>query len=299
MATSPINFYALGARLQPLGLNEIKRSPLLLILDLHGVLVQRVQSSNRAEMRESQNYRPHWRRVNNHLVWKRPHLEKFLSIATARHTVAVWSAAERRNVMPVLKALSSDCNMQPSFEDRLAFISDRSICRPDKRSGPYNVIKYLPDVWGKLNFAYSEFDTIIVDDSPTKVRHTNHSAVVLPEYTPRNYGAGFNDEDTLLWLLLYLEYLIIGAGLDTDSLVRPPTFVQSQSLKGIASCRESLYSFEAFCSIGVDEACRASDSPRGFADVFYPPGALPSSRNIELPTPSLITTSLQPRAVTK
>lgn len=292
MTACPINFHTLGARLLPPALppapstNMLARTPLLLILDLHGVLVQRVQISDRQELAESRQCRKAWRKLNKHEIWQRPHLRTFLAIATARHTVAIWSAALKRNINPLIEALSSDFAFSPSLCDRLDFITDRSICRPDLPNGRFAVIKYLPDLW-RLHPRHSDFNTIIIDDTPSKIRDNALSAVVLPEYTPKNYGTGFNNEETLLWLLLYLEYLTIGAGIEFPNV--------GPSLGGIAASRRFLCSFETFCSMGFQEACRFSNSNNGRADVFFPPNVLDACARLSSgSTPALVASSSNP-----
>lgn len=240
--------------------------PFLLLLDLHGVLLQRVQKGNRVDNRRARQHRPPWKFIGKHYVWQRPYLRQFLDIVTTRYTVGLWSAAEERNVLPIISELSSDLQLTPPLMQRLEYLCYRAHCRPDPQSGKYAVVKYLPDIW---NFApFSDENTLIVDDTLEKVRHYPMSAVVIPEYNPENFPRSFNHDDTLLWLLLYIEYLSSSA----DSGNFPS--------RNIAQIRHSLLSFDTFCSIGRFQASRHSfsgenDQYSSHALAFFPrPGAL-------------------------
>lgn len=218
------------------------QKPFLVLLDLNGVLVQRINKGNREENRRSRQQRPPWRMIRKTYLWQRPYLRQFLDIVTTRHTVGIWSSAEMQSVLPILSELSSDLQLTPPLMQRLTYLRYRSDCRPDPQSGKYAVIKYLPDVWDTVPF--SDRNTLIIDDTHEKVRHHPRSAVVIPEYSASNLPETFNFDDTLLWLLLYIEYL--------TSAMESRDFWSSS----VAQIRPFLMTFEAFCNLGRSHASR-------------------------------------------
>lgn len=244
----PVDFSFLGARLHP---RNPQPSPLVLVLDLHGVLVQRLRNRDKEEVALSIAHRPPWRRFKKQIVWLRPHLRFFLNVATARHRVAVWSAAKRQNIEPLLDALSLDLGLRQPLSESLATLQDRSICRPDRASGLYEVVKYLPDFIERFPWSSAHIgNTVMVDDTVSKVRFNLPSAIVLPEYKASVMGDFYNDDDTLLWLLLYLEYLIVMSGLEADG-------------PGVPAVRDSLMPFQDFCQHGFAVASQhATDSEK-------------------------------------
>lgn len=240
LGNCPVNFSVLGARLQQ-GTSAGTRgaggahtqSSLLLLLDFNGVLVHRLNKNDRVENRLARQHRPPWKSSKHHHLWKRPYLRQFLDIATTKYTVGIWSAAEERTVLPIISDLSRDLQLTPPLMRRLSYLRFRSSCRPDPQSGKYAVVKYLPDVWSSVPF--SESNTLIIDDTFEKVRHYPSSAVVIPEYAASKFPESYNFDDTLLWLLLYVEYLALTAESGASS---------------IAQIRPFLMSFEAFCNLG-------------------------------------------------
>lgn len=300
-ATRPmINFHALGARLHTSFEQSHRRSPLLLILDLHGVLVQRIENHKEPELlRQTRSRRPCHMRHNRHEIWLRPYLRKFLMIISARHNVAIWSAAQPMTINPLLDEMSRITDLKPSFRERCTYILDRSKCRPDqdKRNGRFSVVKYLPDLWslppprtsstssestaqmpseGPAGLDFTERNTIIVDDTFSKVRFQPNSALVLPEYNIHNYHYTYDNDDTLLWILLYLEYLIEATGLesyDDKGEKRPDDGLNSSP--GIAPMRPMLLSFENFWTEGFNLAFNFSspyqrEKLQSLAYVFFP-----------------------------
>lgn len=235
----PVNFPQLGARLRS-GLNgSLPLSSLLVILDLHGVLVQRVRSDDKGTLAASRQQRPHWGKISKHFVWNRPYLREFFTLASARYNIAIWSAAKEQNVMPILEAISTNIDLHPPLTNQFKFIAHREDCRPDPESGKFAVVKLLPDFWRQSK--HTQRDTVIVDDTISKVRFDSWSAVIVPEYNVENYYQTFNTDDTLLWLLLYLEYLVEASGLDSNG-------------PGIALTRPNLHTFETFWNTGFQEA---------------------------------------------
>lgn len=300
-ASITINFHALGSRIHSNFNDANRRSPLLLILDLHGVLIQRIGKKHPEMGRLTHNRRPPYMRHNHHDIWLRPYLRKFLTIASARHNIAIWSAAQLQTINPLMQEMSDLTQLEPPFRQRCAYIFDRRRCRPDtdRRNGCYSVVKYLPDVWSTPPFQYgvpspsssqpsiakhirpaiqfNERNTIIIDDTFAKVRYHPDSALVLPEYNVYNYNFTYDNDDTLLWILLYLEYLIDASGLESYNQNGEKCASQpDQNLSpGIAALRPALYSFENFWTLGFHHAFNSStpyqrDTYKSLAYVFFP-----------------------------
>lgn len=211
-----INFLRLGAQLarKPSlsrgGLSPLSKSGCLVILDIHGVLIERIAAREKYRLRHAMDRRRHWRRLRGHNIWMRPYLETFLSTLSARHDVAVWSSAQPRTIDEFLTSISAEFRITPPYQDTLSFIWDRTKCRQDVKNGKYATMKYLQDLWQdtQLGSKYSSRNTLLLDDSPTKNRFFPNSGITVPEYRADLLKERYNKDDTLLWLLLYIEYLI-------------------------------------------------------------------------------------------
>lgn len=248
-----INFVELGSRLTTAlrtfranPLQERRRSGVLVILDVHGVLVEKTATKDKDRKRAALTRRRHWRTFkNNATVWLRPNLSLFFDTLYARHDVAIWSSAIERNIVPLLNAIDAEYAMKPSLMDRLTFLWDRERCREDFQSGKYSTVKRVDDVWMNKVFQerYSAENTLLLDDSPLKVRHFPDSSIIVPEYTALSLGEQYNNDDTLLWLLLYIEYLVAEASKSVAS-----------TQLDISAIRQHCLSFKAFMLAGKLEA---------------------------------------------
>jgi hypothetical protein len=158
---------------------------LLVILDLNGTLLIRPK------------------KASFHL---RPHAEPFLDLLFRTCDVGVWSSAMPHNVAPMVKGV---------FGDRpLYCVLDRSHTVPDRTPGakPHATIKDLRRVWDQPSAGaegsaaaasgaasgaasrgaassppapavrHSETDTVIIDDSTSKLRRQPQNLVLIKEY---------------------------------------------------------------------------------------------------------------------
>lgn len=212
-----INFGRLGSRLSAACAASADatsqpgvRSGILVVLDLHGVLVERIKRAEKRRVDFATKKRNPWRFNYRHATWLRPHLRAFLDMVSARHDVAVWSSAQSRTILQLLDNVSGHFDMQPPFKERLRFIWDRPRCRADVERGGHATLKYLPDLWDDVDCAghYSCKNTLLLDDSSTKFRDFPDSGVLVPEYNADKLQEFYNSDDTLLWVLLYIEYLL-------------------------------------------------------------------------------------------
>ena len=117
--------------------------------------------------------------VGARYVWKRPHLEDFLNYCFETYTVAVWSSARRYNVDLLCNFLFT-----PEQRQQLLFKWDQSNCvkvepNPDPQEANKPLFeKHLSHVWEAFP-QYSAKSTVIVDDSPLKMRHNPNGCVVI------------------------------------------------------------------------------------------------------------------------
>lgn len=216
-AHAKINFRALGSRLtsalssatSPLP-TEAHRSGLLVVLDLHGVLAERIPKREKSRLAAARSQRSHWHSLKNYYVWLRPHVKLFVELASARHDVAVWSSALPHTIKDLLRKISIECRLEPPAAKRMQFIWDRSCCDKDEEKGGYATLKRLDRLWrdAKLRERYTPENTLLLDDSESKLRQFTHSAILVPEYNVEKLKERYNSDDTLLWLLLYIEYLL-------------------------------------------------------------------------------------------
>lgn len=185
--------------------------PLLIVLDLNGVLVERW--SPHYESREVATAAA-FRAPDAHLrqgvkLWVRPGARRFVAAMTRRHTVGVWSSAAPSNVAAVLDVLWARDDAR-----RLAFVRSRGGCRADTSGGggQFGTEKVLADL---RDPRFGVANTVMVDDTPSKVRRQPANAVIVPEFSAAAAEAGrvdFLRDDTLDWLALYLEYVALGRG---------------------------------------------------------------------------------------
>ena len=164
--------------------------PILIIFDLNGVLIHHERyAPNTSHLSNNLNVkfggkRRHWERdeeavtewspppncprsvgrVGGRRVWIRPHAEAFLRrLLHAGYHVALWSTA-REDTLRALLHVAIPADVLP----RLAFAWDRRWCTSIKGE----LLKDLSTVWRhpSLCGAYGPDNTIIVDDSPRKIR---------------------------------------------------------------------------------------------------------------------------------
>lgn len=185
--------------------------PLLVVLDLNGVLVERWSPHHAVRgAATAADFRPPDAHLRQGVkLWERPGARRFVAAMTRRHAVGVWSSAAPSNVAAVLDVLWA-----PEDADQLAFVRSRDGCRADTSGGggQFGTEKVLADL-GDPRFGVA--NTVMVDDTPSKVRRQPANAVIVPEFSAAAAAAGrvdFHHDDTLDWLALYLEYVALGRG---------------------------------------------------------------------------------------
>ncbi len=165
----------------------------LLVLDLDETLIH---------ASEVPLHRPADHVVYGYHVYRRPHLEAFLSSCFDHYAVGIWSSASDEYVEAVTKLIVPD-------SDRLEFIWGRSrasfsrVRRDDGNSffDPWNHRHYLKPLAKLKRFGWTLDQMLIVDDTPEKCIRNYGNAIY-----PREYD-GRDDDDELRLLARYLETL--------------------------------------------------------------------------------------------
>ncbi|ORY93915.1 HAD-like domain-containing protein [Syncephalastrum racemosum] len=152
----------------------------LLILDLNGTLVSRIQKSS---------------------MYVRPYQDRFLDYIFEHFTVMVWSSAQPHSVARM-------CRLFNQHSPNLKLMWDRShfgLSRAD-----YNrkcaTHKNLDRVWAVL----TEFDatnTVLLDDSPAKAVFQPYNSLHLSEFDHKNPLFQKHGERELLHVMRYLDIL--------------------------------------------------------------------------------------------
>jgi len=156
----------------------------LLILDLDETLVH---ATERPLTRESDF------RAGIYYVYKRPHLDTFLTTCLERFEVAIWTSSSPYYAEAVIRQLFLDVQ-------RLSFVwtGERCTWRIDFETGERVSRKNLVKVKRK---GYRLESVLAVDDSPEKYCAHYGNLIRVTEYT------GNPEDDELLLLLNYLDTL--------------------------------------------------------------------------------------------
>lgn len=249
-----INLQTLSNRL-----HSSARSPLVIVLDIHGVLVDRVPRKAKQRLKTTRQISPSYQSSRNYVTFLRPHLRLFLSTLFSRHSVGLWSSAQQFSIQSLISSFHRD--IYPNIISSLEFIWDRSRCRPDTGTGPYATVKYLPDLW--MNTNTQKNNSLLLDDSASKFRHYPTSGIVVPEYNIELLQDDYRNDDTLLWLLLYIEHLLDIA--ERNALTNPEKFC-------IAQARATGMSFSDFIREGKRQARQQlpNAAQTNLAAVFFP-----------------------------
>ncbi|XP_027349188.1 uncharacterized protein LOC113860857 [Abrus precatorius] len=177
----------------------------LLVMNLNGLLLYRVNRRNKQEIPKSPRADG---RYGNFLVFKRPFSEEFMQFCLERFEVGIWSSAVEKNIDAALNyALGAS-------KSKLLFVWDQYRCT---NSGFKSLeIKYKPlffkelsEVWDnvKKGGPYSASNTLLIDDKPYKALLNPPNSAIFPDsYMPKDEA-----DDTVLdpkgELCLYLNNL--------------------------------------------------------------------------------------------
>jgi TFIIF-interacting CTD phosphatase-like protein len=155
----------------------------LLVLDLDETLIYSV---------EDPLVRLADHRIGPFHVYRRPHLERFLTGAAEEYDLAVWSAATPDYVRAAVAAVVPR-------DIQLAFVWGRDRCT--QRFDPEQMERYfVKDLKKVKRKGYSLSRMLIVEDTPQKVERQYGNAVYVT-----SWEGSPEDDDVLLLLLDYLR----------------------------------------------------------------------------------------------
>lgn len=155
--------------------------PKLLVLDLDETLIY----ATKCQLDTTEDFR-----VNEYFVYKRPHLNSFLTNAAQHFNVGVWSSAGDEYVHKMVENLETEANL-------FKFIWGRSKCTT-KKDHNYDSYYFEKKLTKLKKQGYPLEQIIIVDDSPEKAASNFGNAVYILPFT------GAPDDKELLYLNKYL-----------------------------------------------------------------------------------------------
>lgn len=155
----------------------------LLVLDLDETLV----FASEAELDRPGDFS-----IAGYHVYKRPHLDAFLSFAFARFRVGVWTSSGRLYAEPLVAQLMAGRHVE------FVWSSMRCSIARDWDTGGHTTQKRLAKL-KKLGF--NLYEIIGVDDTPSKYAKNYGNLVQVREWT------GDPEDDELVYLMRYLGLL--------------------------------------------------------------------------------------------
>jgi hypothetical protein len=181
---------------------------ILLIFDLNGTLLQRVKTSLEKKLVNENVYNPHYDfQISKSVqVFVRPHLQQMLQGFSKRIYIAVWTSAQIQNA----KKLSD--KLFPPQHQQLTFLLDRTHCENAPMNVKSdNVVKNLDIVFKSKELSDEYFwtnkNTILIDDSPSKARKQPENLLTLPTFTVLDPTKDPQKDDYLLRLLKWTEMI--------------------------------------------------------------------------------------------
>lgn len=163
----------------------------LVILDLNGVLVERVHMSKQKFLKTEYTFLT----PNGYYVFVRPYTKRLLTFLFKHFDVAVWSSMNKQNTMFVVERV-----FNKKQRESLRFVYTQSQCDIHESMEKLYYYKRISKI--TKNFNYHEDHILLVDDSPNK-------AVFNPSYTaihPKTYVHTRRRSDRALFKLqLVLE----------------------------------------------------------------------------------------------
>ena len=172
-------------------MSEINKK--LLILDLDETLIH----ATKKELSREHDFI-----IFDYFIYKRPHLDSFLSKCHQNYKLAIWSSASDEYVNEVVKRIVPN-------EITLEFVWGRSKCTPRRATEE----DYFRDSYDNAHYHYTKqlkkvkkkgfhLDrTLIVDDTPEKVKDNFGNAIY-----PKAFLGDLDDSELLL-LCDYLKHI--------------------------------------------------------------------------------------------
>lgn len=247
---------------------------LLIVLDIQGSILMRLSRQDITVKYWKDEMQKHNFVYNRDMqyIWLRPHFREFFKLLTRRHATAFWCSCTDKNVSPTIKHVSKmvDLPGAPSFESRMEFIWGRSHTDKDPRPGrqSYQRIKNPNEIWRKLRYSeYSTKNTLMVEDTASTTNSAKDSTIVIPYYNCMKRIQSFQSvDDTLMWLILYIEYLVMMAEKKTDPI--DITAIRSGSLDFTTFCQYGQAAAEPLVS--KTDANNAKSTARALLETYAP-----------------------------
>jgi hypothetical protein len=166
------------------------RKNALLVFDLDGVLVSRLQVSDprtaglQVSNSDAKGEVAVGARLSDFVIWKRPGVDELLRFAVAHFDVGVWSSAPEADAQAMAWFAFGD------LAARLRFIYGRSRCELAVRSGGGKPLwlKNLAVVWRAFP-EYGPRNTLLIDDSDEKPRNNPRETRCNPGKWTREQSA--------------------------------------------------------------------------------------------------------------
>jgi len=178
----------------------ISRKRILFILDLNGTLLHRLTKSELViKAREHPQSRSSDCIVNGNPIYFRSGHLKFVEGLFELGEVAVWTSAMPKNALPMTR------NVFGSLYERLLFVWTQNECEVQWISGAHkpDFKKSLTKVW-KAYPEYGETTTIMIDDSPNKLREHPKNLLAIPEFLVTEREVDHTKDEVLIELYEYL-----------------------------------------------------------------------------------------------
>ncbi|KAI9346794.1 NLI interacting factor-like phosphatase-domain-containing protein [Zopfochytrium polystomum] len=181
------------------------RTPLLLVLDLNGTLVDKVKKGDEIRFARANPLCPApVKTIGKGKIYLRPYLDVFLDYVMSNFHVAVWTSATLKNAVEMTSLVCQ------SHLPRLEFSWNRSRC--DLESRGYGSKKDLNRIWTDLDGVnrralWSPKNTILIDDTTAKSSLNPNNHLLLPPFLVGNRSVSCRDDPCLLSIIAYLKKL--------------------------------------------------------------------------------------------
>lgn len=168
----------MGTRLFSAAACKVRERTKLLVLDINGLLLQRVRGPVPAGVtrRPDMSFR-------GQKVFQRQHMTPFLEWCLQHFHVAIWSTAKRENVQSLAELV-----LGANYAQRVAFVWTQTQCtntglfHPQERHKPV-FLKELRRVWEHPELApkFNSSNTLLIDDTPYKAALNPPNTAIHPK----------------------------------------------------------------------------------------------------------------------
>jgi hypothetical protein len=111
-------------------------------------------------------------------VWLRPYTFEFIAYLFKHYNVAIWTSNIRENADAIINMIFTHSQRQS-----LQFVWTRKQC-DIVNNKTYDSYKPLQHVWNVWPYLYDAKNTLIIDDSPTKIIGPPHCHYAIKSFTP-------------------------------------------------------------------------------------------------------------------